>query len=223
MSPFEAVAADYCIVGGYYYLTTVDRFSNWPDIKQVAQSSRNSGASGLIRDRKKMFTTFGVPREFNIDGGPEFIAKETQDFLRRWGVSYRLSSAYNPRSNGRAEVALKSMKRLLPENVSPSGEIDSDGYIRAVLQVRNTPGPQNGISTSELVFGRPWREVLPVKPGTQIFENAEVRPVWKEIWTKREDTLKARFGLQTLRARTRDSPPLKLGDMCRIQNQTSVC
>ena len=222
MSPFEAVAADYCTVGGCYYLITIDRFSNWPDIKQVVQNSRNSGASGLIRALKRMFATFGVPRELSSDGGPEFIAKETQDFLRRWGVSHRLSSAYNPRSNGRAEVAVKSMKRLLQGNVSSSGEIDSEGYIRAILQFRNTPDPQNGISPSEVVFGRPLRDVLPVKPGTQIFENGEVRPVWKEIWKRREDTLKARFGRQTeaLRAKTRDLPPLSLGDMCRIQNQT---
>ena len=32
MSLFKAVAADYCTVDEYYYLITVDRISNWPDI-----------------------------------------------------------------------------------------------------------------------------------------------------------------------------------------------
>ena len=158
------MAADYCTVGGYYYLITVDRFSNWPDIKRVVQNSHNSGAAGLIKVLKRFFATFGVPRELSSDGGPEFIAKENRDFLQRWGVSHRLSSAYNPRSNGRAEVAVKSMKRLLQDNVSPNGDIDSEGYVRAILQLRNTPDPMNGISPSEVVFGRPLRDVLPVKP-----------------------------------------------------------
>ena len=112
------------------------------------------------------------------------------------GVKHRLSSAYNPRSNGRAEVAVKSMKRLLQGNVSPSGEIDSEGYVRAILQFRNTPDPMNGMSPSELVFGRALRDVLPVRPETQIFQNGEVRPIWKEMWKMREDTLRERFNRQ---------------------------
>ena len=31
--PFEAIAADYFELGGYYYLVSVDRFSNWPEVK----------------------------------------------------------------------------------------------------------------------------------------------------------------------------------------------
>ena len=97
-APFEYIAADYCSIAGNSYLITVDRFSNWPDIKRVAHNSRNVGAAGLIKALKRMFATFGVPVELSSDGGPEFISKETQDFLKRWGVQHRLSSAYNPRS-----------------------------------------------------------------------------------------------------------------------------
>ena len=84
-SPFEAVAADYCTLGGHHYLVTVDRFSNWPDVKRVVQRPGNSGAAGLIKALKRMFATFGVPKELSSDGGPEFVAKDIQDFLQRWG------------------------------------------------------------------------------------------------------------------------------------------
>ena len=145
-----------------------------------------------------------------------------QEFLKRWGVSHRLSSAYHPRSNGWAEVAVKSMKRLLQDNVRPSGEIDSECYVQAILQFRNTPDSDNGISPSQVVFGHPLRDVLPVKPKTQIYENDAVKPVWKEIWKKREDTLRIRFAkqLETLNAKTHELPQLNIGDLCRIQNQT---
>ena len=95
-------------------------------------------------------------------------------------------------------------------------------YVQAILQFRNTPDSDNGISPSQVVFGHPLRDVLPVKPKTQIYENDAVRPVWKEIWKKREDTCRTRFAkqLETLNAKTHELPQLNISDLCRIQNQT---
>ena len=63
--------------------------------------------------------------ELSSDGGPEFIAKETESFLKRWGVRHRLSSVAFPSSNGRAELAVKLTKRLLMNNVSTNGDLKS--------------------------------------------------------------------------------------------------
>ena len=155
------------------------------------------------------------------DGGPEFTAKETAEFLLRWGIKHRISSAYHPRSNGRAEVAVKSMKRLLSDNVTASGDLNTDMFTRAILQFRNTPDPENGISPAEVIFGRPLRDALPFNPRSQVFNNTEIRPMWRDLWLKREETLRTRFARQTeaLHHKTRDLPPLREGDHCRIQNQ----
>ena len=56
----------------------------------------------------------------------EFIAHETKDFLKRWGISHRLSSAYHAQSNRRAEVAVKSVKRFLEDNVGSNGDLNTD-------------------------------------------------------------------------------------------------
>ena len=220
--PFEAIAADYFELGGYYYLLSVDRFSNWPEVKQIKKSENNSGSSGLIKALKHLFAGFGVPMELSSDGGPEFKSHILNDFLSRWGVHHRQSSAYHPRSNGRAEVAVKAMKRLLQDNVGVNGEIDSDRYTQAILQFRNTPDSDSGLSPSEVLFGRPLRDILPIPPRTQIFDNHRVRPLWKEIWEQKEDALRTRFGKQveSLSAKTRDLQPLSVGDTCRVQNQT---
>ena len=211
--PFEAIAADYCDFVDHHYLIVVDRFSNWPEIIKVVNNSNNSGSSGLIKSLGRYFSTFGVPEEMSSDGGPEFTARETEDFLTRWGIKHRLSSAYHPRSNGRAEVAVKSMKRLLSDNVTGSGELNTDVFTRAILQFRNTPDPENGISPAEVIFGRPLRDALPFNPCSQVFNNTRIRPMWRDLWSKREETLRTRFARQTetLHQKTRNLSPLREG------------
>ena len=110
ITPFEALAADYFHLQGSYYLVIGDRLSGWTEVKAVRASSFTSGAAGLCAALRSMFVTFGVPVEISLDGGPEFRAQETKDFLNRWGIRHRLSSAYHPQSNGRAELAVKIAK-----------------------------------------------------------------------------------------------------------------
>ncbi len=223
-SPFESIAADYCKTGGYHYLITVDRFSNWPEVLQVKPGSTNSGSAGLIKALKRNFATFGVPVELSSDGGSEFDSDETQDFLQRWGVQWRLSSAYHPKSNGRAEVAVRSMKRLLETTVSRLGEIDTDAYTQAILQFRNTPNSYNGVSPAEIIFGRTLRDTLPVKPRTQVFNSDLVRDVWTDAWSRREQELVARSQrqMETLSEKCKEYGPLIVGDQCFVQNQTGL-
>ncbi|XP_057302761.1 uncharacterized protein K02A2.6-like [Hydractinia symbiolongicarpus] len=128
--------------------------------RSLQGSTKHSPANGLISALRKLFATFGVPEELSSDGGPEFCATHTSTFLKNWGVRHRVSSAYFAQSNGRAEVAVKKCKRLLMENINPNGSLDNDGFLRALLQVRNTPDPDCNISPAEVVFGRPIRDAF---------------------------------------------------------------
>jgi len=220
-SPFEAIASDYFKLHGHWYLVIVDRFSNWPHIAKVEQGPTTTGAKGLIKALKRTFATFGVPHEMSSDGGPEYVSNETDDFLKRWGVYHRLSSAYNPRSNGRAEVAVKAMKRLLRNNIAPNGSVDTESFTRAILQFRNTPDPSTGTSPAEVLFGRTLRDVLPIRPPMQMHDQDSVKPSWKHLWRSREDALRLRATKQmdSLTEKSRLAEPLRVGDLCRIQNQ----
>ena len=108
-----------------------------------------------------MFATFGVPEEISSDGGPEFVARESVDFFNRWGVKHRLSSAYFPQSNGRAEVAVKVMKRLLEDNISIDGSLNNDNIVSALLQQRNTSDRTCKLSPAEILFGKTLRDTMP--------------------------------------------------------------
>jgi len=45
--------------------------------------SPQAGADGLVSCLRNFFARFGVPVEIFSDGGPEFVAKSTSDFLQR--------------------------------------------------------------------------------------------------------------------------------------------
>ena len=179
-TPFEAVFADFFDYGGHHYLVIRDHLSGWVEVFGSTAGTNPAGAAGLVRHLRTFFGTFGVPEEISSDGGPEFTASSTQDFLRRSGVRHRISSAYFPQSNGRAEVAVKTAKRLLMSNTGPTGSLDQDSFFNAMLQLRNTPDPDCNISPAQIIFGHPLRDVLSFANRLEKFSNPNIRPLWRQ-------------------------------------------
>ena len=219
-TPFESIYADFFDFAGRHYLAVGDRLSGWTEVFACPSGSSQAGAEGLIGCLRKLFGTFGVPDELSSDGGPEFTASQTRDFLKRWGVDHRVSSAYNPQSNGRAEVAVKATKRLLRSNLSPSGSLDSDKFLRALLQQRNTPDPDCNISPAQVVFGKNLRDSMGFVNRLEKFSNPNIRPTWREAWSMKELSLHTRYtrSQEALDAHTRPQPPLQAGNRCFVQN-----
>ena len=221
--PFECVCMDFFKLEGWQYLVMVDRFSGWCEVKRAKVGTDTAGSRGLITAMRGMFGTFGVPREVSSDGEGPFTADETKDFYERWGIDFQLSSAYHPSSNGRAELGVKSMKRLLQGNIGPDGTLDTDKFLRAILTHRNTPDQLSRKSPSEVIFGRKLRDTLPVFEGTRsVFEDDKVLPLWREGWSLKERALRTRAArtVETLSKHSRDLPPLRHGDLVSVQNQT---
>ena len=121
--PFQQICADFFNLKGTNYLIIVDRFSGWPTVKKA------NGAQGLINTLKELINIFGIPEEISSDGGPELSATSLKQALQDWGIHHRISLVAHAKSNGRAEVAVKSMKRLLMDNTGPHGNLDSPGLI----------------------------------------------------------------------------------------------
>ncbi|XP_014662792.1 PREDICTED: uncharacterized protein K02A2.6-like [Priapulus caudatus] len=213
--PFEAVVADYFNFAGCHYLVIADRLSGWAEIFATPFGSKQASAKGLVDRLGNFMVIAGLPEELSTDGGPEFAASTTGDFLRRWGIKHRISSAYHPQSNGRAEITAKATKRLLKPDTDSAGLLDSDRFLRAIWQLRNTPDPDCGKSPAEIVFGRPLRDTLSFakrlqKLGDTVHLTSEVHPSWREAWAAKETALRDRFVSQSdaLNARSRNLPPL---------------
>ena len=122
---FETVSTDYFHHAGKTYLVYVDRLSNWPIVKECRGEATSRQLVGLLRET---FADTGVPTVLRADGGPQFTARRTREFLKRWG-DY-------PQSNGHAEAGVKSVKRLIMK-VTQRGELDSDEFARGLLELRN--------------------------------------------------------------------------------------
>eukprot|EP00111_Clytia_hemisphaerica_P024151 TCONS_00071197-protein len=144
-------------MAGHTYIIYADRFSGWTEVA-VSKNPNTATITGILRG---YFPTFGVPEELSSDGGPPFNGHDFETFLKTWGIRHRISSAYFPQSNGRAESAVKVMKRILATNFSPSGSLNTDGLTKALLLHRNTPPPDMGVSPSELLFGRNITDHMP--------------------------------------------------------------
>ena len=213
-TPFEQIFADFFEFGGHHYLIVGDRLSGWSEIFATPTGSAWSGARGLIACLRSHFATFGVPEELSSDGGPEFSASVTKEFLNKWGVKPRVSSAYYPQSNGRAEVAVKIAKRLLRDNTGPNGTLNNDKLLKALLQHRNTPDPDCNISPAQIIFGRPIRDSLSFTNRLEKFSNPHIRPMWREAWASKEAALRTRFtkSSESLNEHARELPPLQVGE-----------
>ena len=156
------------------------------------------------------------PRWVSHRRGPEFIATSTQEFLKTWRIHHRLSSVAYPHSNCRAEVGVKTVKRLITNNTSPNGTLDTDALQVAILKYRNTADPTTKLSPAECIFGRPIKDFIPITPGRY-----QPHPTWKDTLATREQALRNRRmrTAEQLSEHTRRLPPLKVEDQVRIQNQ----
>ena len=220
-TPFEMIYGDYFEFSGHHYLVAGDRLSGWVEVFRAPHHTALAGAQGLICALRSLFATFGVPEEISSDGGPEFVASETQSFLLRWNVRHRKSSAYFPQSNGRAEVAVKKCKRLLMDNIGPNGSLNNDNFLRAILATRNTPDPDCKISPAEILFGRPLRDAFSFVNRLNKFESPIIRATWRESWSHKEEAMKTRYTrtMESLNRSARNLPPLEEGDRVFVQNQ----
>ena len=139
--PFQLICSDYFHFEGHNYLVIVDRYSNWPVLKKC----KSDTADELVTCLREYFTTYGVPEQITSDGGSAYLAETMQQFLQRWGVAHRVSSAYNPHANLRSETAVKSMKRLIANNtgffkyrcpISSSYELQKNARLRHETKTR---------------------------------------------------------------------------------------
>lgn len=135
---------------GQTFLLVVDYYSRWIEVKHMpTQTSKR-----VIRRLKAIMSIHGIPEVVVSDNGPQFASEEFSQFARAYGFTLVTSSPRYPQSNGMAERAVQTVKRLWKKAKDP--------YL-ALLLYRNSP-LQNGYSPAQLLMSRRLNTRLPTPP-----------------------------------------------------------
>jgi hypothetical protein len=212
--PFSHIVADFFDLDGTY-LAMADRYSNWLSVFRL----KKDDSANIITTLRQYFARWGVPENFTSDGASVFTSVAVRDFFDRWGVEQRVSSAYYARANKRAEVAVKSAKRLVMDNLGPKGSLDTDKFARALLAHRNCPDEATGLSPSQILFGRQLRDHLPA-----LVARYQPRQEWRLEADLRQQAMATRHGKMErwLQHGAKALPPLACGDIVAVQDQDNM-
>ena len=207
--PFQHVCMDHFSLNGKTYGIAVDRFTGWPCI-YVGDASVD--ACKMIA---RLSEDYGIPESISTDGGSNYTSQKMEAFLRQYGIRHRISSVANAHSNCRAELGVKTMKRLVRDNLSLTGNLETVKLSRALLQYRNTRDRDIGKSPAEMLMGRQLRDFLP-RAKEQL-----IGPAWQLLAQQREQALAERGAKlkERLTQNTKTLKPLHSGERVAIQNQ----
>ena len=158
----------------------------------------------MIQHTKSIFARHGIPEVVISDNGPQYSGEAYRQFAQEYRFQHITSSLYYPQSNGEAERAVGTVKRLLNK--------ENDPYL-AILSYRSTP-LQNGYSPSELLMNRKLRMMVPItreqrKPKVPDQQSLRAREEIKRNQKKNFD----------MRHRVRDLPDLEEGTVVWIPDR----
>ena len=79
---------------GHSYGVIVDRFSNWFKVFEG-----KGGSHVFVKVLRELVDNFNVPETLTTDGGTQYTAQMTQDFLAQYNIAHRICSVANPHAN----------------------------------------------------------------------------------------------------------------------------
>ena len=150
--PWEKVSIDLCSIDNHDYLICVDHFSNFTEIEHLSDQT----AETVISKLKLTFARHGIPDECYSDQATIFTGVRFKKFTEKWAFNHIMSSPTHSQSNGKAENAVKTMKRLIMK----CKLANTDPYL-AILEFRNTPSQYTNTSPTQRLFNRKTKTLLP--------------------------------------------------------------
>ena len=101
--------------GYLYILLSVDYVSKW--VENIPTRT-NDHKVVLKFIKEHIFNRFGVPRAIISDGGLHFCNRSFENFLKKYGVTHKVSTTYHPQTNGQAKLANREIKHILEKTVA---------------------------------------------------------------------------------------------------------
>ena len=150
--PWSKLAAQIFQFENEQYLLIVDYYSEFFEISKLSDMK----SSTVITHCKSQFSRHGIPDIFLSDCAKQFDSAEMRKFAVEYGFQLKTSSPTYAQSNGMAEKAVQTAKRLL----SKAKKDKRDPYL-ALLDYRNTPRDKELGSPVQRLMGRTTKTTLP--------------------------------------------------------------
>lgn len=149
--PWQEMAGDVCEIKNHQYLVLVDALSNYIEVAHLSSLK----SAEVIKHMKSVFARHGVPLKIFSDGALYFDSELFRNFASEWGFTHVMSSPHYPKSNGLAESAVKTIKKIFIK----ATDANEDPYL-ALLQHRNNPRGDVH-SPASILMGRNLRTNIP--------------------------------------------------------------
>ena len=200
--PWEKVGIDIFTLDQREYLVCVDYYSNFTEIDYL----QDQKAETVIHKLKMQFARHGIPDIVFSDQAAIFTGSQFKKFATKWSFIHTMSSSRHASSNGRAENAVNTMKKLMMK-ARKAGE---DPYL-AILEFRNTPSQHINTSPTQRLFNRKTKTTLPTTTTALMFKPKE----YEEQYERRQENqvrMKSNHDKHS-----KSLPRLNIGDTVRIQ------
>ena len=192
---FQKIGTDLFELETRHYLVIVDYYTNLIEVDYLKTTTTKE----VMNKMKAQFARYGAPAELVSDNASQFTSAEFQNFTIEWGIEHTTPDPMNPRANGKAEAAVKTIKTLMKKC-----SMDGTNVYMALLELRNTPRQDTGLSPNQMMFGRSTRTLLPT--ATNNTTNKKQMRVAENKKKSRQKVIK-----QSHDRSAKDLPPVKVG------------
>ena len=151
--PWSRVSSDLFTLNSRDYIVLADSYSDFIEVGEL----RSTISSDVILFLKQQFSRHGIPDVLVTDNGPQFSSSEFTTFSSTWEFKHVTSSPTHAKSNGKAESAVKVVKKVFKK----AHRDNKDPWL-ALLDQRNTPTQGVGSSPAQRLMSRRTRTLLPI-------------------------------------------------------------
>ena len=198
--PWAKVGIDFISISDASYLIVVDYYSNFWEVDNID----NTDSVTVIKKTKTHFARYGTPDQVVSDNGPQYPSHHFANFSRTWYFEHITSSPGHSLSNGMAESAVNTAKRIIKRAME-----SKSGVYLAILDHRNTPKQSTRNSPAQSLMNRRTKTLLPTTASLLVpkltygkhaaLQNSKRRQAWYHD------------------RHARDIQPLREGDVVRMK------
>ena len=203
--PFERIHIDLASAEGDNWLIAVDELSGYLAVRRLGQSTTSDK---VVKALREVFEVMDTPRSLKPDGGSQLVSEEVRVFLKGRRIALEPSSPTLPKTNGKAEAAVKAAKKIIR-----GAKGDDEKIALGLNAFRNQCKEGEVPSPSELAYGRLRREPLPMSQSERCQRQREM-----ESGMQRRENARREY-TRRYNQRARSLKPFDVGERVVVQDR----